>query len=80
MSKRLQVVMPDEEYRSAVRVAKKSNRSISELVRDSIRRTVQEGSTSPEARIAAVLKFAAFSGPTGDIDALLHDIEVGRNL
>ena len=29
-------------------------------------------------RIAAVLRFARFSGPTGDIDQLLAEIERGR--
>ncbi|MDE2695904.1 MAG: hypothetical protein OXH97_05235 [Chloroflexota bacterium] len=33
---------------------------------------------TPEQRIAAVLRFARFSGPTGDIDQLLDEIERGR--
>jgi hypothetical protein len=80
MSKRLQIVMPDDEYRSALKAAKKSNKSLSELVRDSVRRTVSEGAGSPEMRIAAVLKFARFEGPTGDIDEVLREIENGRGL
>lgn len=31
-----------------------------------------------ERRIAAVLRFARFAGPTGDIDQLLTEIERGR--
>jgi hypothetical protein len=31
-------------------------------------------------RIAAILRFARFEGPTGDIDELLADIERGREL
>ena len=33
-----------------------------------------------EQRVAAVLRFARFSGPTGDIDQLLAEIERGRSL
>ena len=35
---------------------------------------------APEQRIAAVLRFARFAGPTGDIDQLLGEIERGRAL
>jgi hypothetical protein len=79
MSKRLQIVMPDEEYRAVRRAARERGAPISRLVRDSLRRTLAEDqSRPPEERIAAVLRFARFDGPTGDIDQLLAEIEAGR--
>jgi predicted transcriptional regulator len=79
MSKRLQVVMSDEEYRAVERVARKWEQPVSEVVRASLKRTVEEAhERAPEERIAAVLRFARFDGPTGDIDSLLADIEAGR--
>ena len=54
---------------------------MSRLVRDSLRRTLtEETEPDPDRRIAAVLRFARFAGPTGDIEQLLQEIEQGRGL
>jgi hypothetical protein len=51
------------------------------VVREGVRRVVAEqAAVDPDRRIAAVLKFARFAGPTGDVDELLADIEHGRGL
>jgi hypothetical protein len=79
MSKRLQVVMSEEEYRAVVRAARRRGKPVAHLVRESLRRTLAEHEEPPaERRIAAVLRFARFEGPTGDIDVLLRQIEQGR--
>ncbi|MYB43193.1 MAG: antitoxin [Chloroflexi bacterium] len=81
MSKRLQVVMPDEEYEAVADLARREGKPVARVVRDSLRRTVaEEQQVSPEERIAAVLRFARFAGPTGDIDQMLAEIERGRAL
>ena len=81
MSKRLQVIMPDDEYRAVADIARRRGKPLSRIVRDSLRRTVaEELQVAPEQRIAAVLRFARFAGPTGDIDQLLSEIERGRTL
>ncbi len=80
MSKRLQVVMSDDEYRAVERVARKREQPIAEVVRASLKRTVEEAREPlPGERIAAVLRFARFEGPTGDIESMLADIEAGRS-
>ena len=81
MSKRLQIVMPDDEYRAVSRAARRRGKPVSQLVRESLRRTVAEDDEmDADARAAAVLRFARFSGPTGDIEEILADIERGRAL
>ena len=76
----MQVVMPDDEYRAMVRAARRSGKSVSQLVRDSLRRTLAEDAEQPaEERIAGVLRFARFAGPTGDIDRILAEIDQGRD-
>jgi hypothetical protein len=81
MSKRLQIIMPDDEYRAVARAARKRGKPIAQIVRESLRRTLgDDDERDPEQRIAAVLRFARFSGPTGDIDELLSEIERGRGL
>lgn len=79
MSKRLQIVMPDEEYRAVAKAAKLRKKPIAQLVRESLKKTLAEERERPaDERIAAVLRFARFSGPTGGIDEILADIEAGR--
>ena len=79
MSKRLQVVLPDDEYSAIQDAAQRQGKPIARIVRDSLRRTLsEESAVDPAERIAAVLRFARFSGPTGDIDQILEEIERGR--
>ncbi len=81
MSKRLQIVMPDDEYRAVTEAAQRQGKPVARLVRESLRRTLAEESVmAPSERIARVLQFARFAGPTGDIDSLLEEIERGRAL
>ena len=73
--------MPDDEYRAAADLARRQGKSLSRIVRDSLRRAVaEEPQVAPEQRIAAVLRFARFAGPTGDIAQMLGEIERGRTL
>ena len=59
MSKRLRVVISDADYRDVARLARKRAVPVAEVVRESLRRTVEEAAErSPEERIASVLRFA----------------------
>ncbi len=79
MSKRLQIVVSDEEYRALAKLARKRAKPVAQVVRESLRRTMaDESERRPEDRIAAVLRFARFAGPTGDIEQILQEIEQGR--
>ncbi|MGQ0703091.1 MAG: hypothetical protein ACT4PM_08175 [Gemmatimonadales bacterium] len=79
--KRLQVILPDDEYRLIARVARRRGQPVAQVVRETLRRTLaEEDEMGPEQRIAAVLRFARFSGPTGSIQRILRDIERGRGL
>jgi hypothetical protein len=81
VSKRLQVLMPDDEYRALVMAARRRGQPVSRLVRESLRQAIgQEAGEDPERRIASVLRFARFAGPTGDITQLLDEIERGRGV
>ena len=49
MSKRLQVIMPDDEYRAVADIARRQGKPLSRVVRDSLRRTVaEEPQVAPE--------------------------------
>ena len=79
MSKRLQVILPDDEYRALAAAAQRQGKPVARVVRESLKQSLaEESGTDPNERIAAVLRFARFAGPTGDIDQMLNDIERGR--
>jgi len=81
MSKRLQVMLSHDEYRAVTEAAERQGKLVASIVRESLRRTLSEDrAVDPQRRIAAVLRFARFSGPTGDVDDILRDIERGREL
>ena len=80
MSKRLQILLPESEYKDVRRVSRHLNRTVADWVSEGIRaRLVAENPEPPENRIARVMAFAKHSAPTCDIDQMLAEIESGRN-
>ena len=78
MSKRLQVVLPDPEYRDIQRAARSRNMSVAEWVRQAlslVRRSEPSGSAGK--KLEAIRAAARLQYPTADIDRMLADIERG---
>lgn len=78
MSKRLQVLFDDSEYREIERLARKQGVTVSALVREALRllrgrMPVQDS----ERKLAAIRQGARHSFPTGPIAEMLRDIERG---
>lgn len=78
MSKRLQVVLKDPEYREIQRAARLRNITVSEWVRQALallRRSEPSGSV--DKKLEAVRRAARHEFPTADIDRMLAEIESG---
>ncbi|MFY9911246.1 MAG: hypothetical protein WCF22_08970 [Candidatus Sulfotelmatobacter sp.] len=78
MSKRLQVILKDPEYREIQKVARSRRMSIAEWVRQALelaRRGEPLGSMAK--KLEAVRRAARSEFPTGDIDSMLAEIERG---
>lgn len=78
MSKRLQVILKDPEYREIQRAARSRHMSIAEWVRQALdlaRRREPVGSTGK--KLETVRRAAQCQYPTGDIDKMLSEIEAG---
>jgi len=78
MSKRLQVILKDPEYREIQRVARSRHMSLGEWVRqalDSARRQEPTGSLSKKLEVIGMA--AEHDYPAGDIDSMLAEIESG---
>lgn len=78
MSKRLQVLLEEQEMKQIRSVARRRRMTVAEWVRQALRAARQEEpGAEPEKKLAAVRVAAAHSFPTADIDEMLAQIERG---
>lgn len=78
MSKRLQVLLDEEEFDEIRRAARRQRLTVAEWVRQSLRAArAQETTASPASKLAMVREAARHSYPTGDVEQLLAEIEQG---
>ena len=78
MSKRLQVILDDEELQEIQRIAELKQMTVAEWVRQTLRAARKgESSGDPTSRLAAIRAAARNSFPTADVDEMLEQIEAG---
>jgi hypothetical protein len=78
MAKRLQVVLKDPEYREIKRAARCRQMSIAEWVRQALDLAHRREPVGKVGKKLEVIRAAARSDfPTGDIDRMLAEIEIG---
>lgn len=79
MSKRLQVLLPDQEMSDIQRLAKRDRLTVGEWVRSALREAREQRPVNePEVKLKSVRRAVKFSFPSGDIDQMLREIERGR--
>ncbi len=78
MSKRLQVVLEDAELRSFRRAARRAGVTLSEWVRQTLRRAEREtGTGSVDAKLDAIARAGEHAFPAPDIEQMNAEIERG---
>jgi hypothetical protein len=78
MSKRLQVIVDDAEYRDLQKAARRRGMTVSQWVRDAMRAARRlEPSTDAGRKLAAVREASRHGYPAPDIDQMLAEIERG---
>ncbi len=78
MSKRLQVLLPDQEMTEIQRIARREKLTVGEWVRRVLREAREQKPTNDrEAKLKAVRRGAGYSFPTADIDEMNREIERG---
>ena len=80
MSKRLQVLLDEEEYLEIQSVARRQRVTLAEWVRQALRKARSDDPRTVEAKLRAVVDASRHQFPTADIDAMLEDIEAGQRL
>jgi hypothetical protein len=78
MSKRLQVLIEEAEYRQIQRVARSRRMTVAEWVRNALRLARdRESPADPGRKLEAVRASLRHSYPVGEIDEMLAEIERG---
>jgi hypothetical protein len=78
MSKRLQVLLQEDELREIQRAARRERLTVAEWVRQTLREARRRRpEPSIERKLAAIRKAASYAAPTADIDQMLAEIESG---
>ena len=78
MSKRLQVLLPDQELAEIQRLASRERLTVGEWVRRTLREArASKSSSDPDTKLRAVRRGAELSFPTADIEQMLDEIERG---
>jgi hypothetical protein len=78
MSKRLQVLLPDQEMSDIQRLAKGERLTVGEWVRRALREArAGRPVVEPGTKLKAVRRAAKYSFPTADIPQMLREIERG---
>lgn len=78
MSKRLQVMIPDEELREIQALARREKVSVAEWVRRALRGARQsQPRIDIQRKLEAVRSAIGFDFPIADIDRMLEEIESG---
>ena len=81
MSTRLQIVVDAREAESFRRSARRQGQTLSEWARAALREAQRrQDSLTPEQKLEALDRALQHNHPTGDIEELLKEIEIGRDL
>jgi Ribbon-helix-helix protein, copG family len=82
MSKRLQVLIPEEEFERVSALAARHNVTVSELVRECLKKasSASKSDLSSSEKLTRILNYSKLNGPTGDIEQLLAEIDAGKEL
>ena len=77
MSKRLQVLLDDEEYREIQGVARRQRVTVAAWVRQALRQARSDDAGTIDAKLRAIAEASRHSFPTADIEDMLQEIEAG---
>ncbi len=78
MSKRLQVLLPDQEMTAIQRLAKRDHLTVGEWVRRALREArAGRPVIEPEMKLKAVRRASQHAFPTADSEQMLREIEQG---
>ena len=80
MTKRLQVLLEDDEYRELKQTAARERMTVAEWVRQALRVARRQRLHGMQSKLDGVREAASHDYPTGDIEDMLAEIDRGRGI
>ena len=80
MTKRLQVLLDEEEYEEIQDAARRRRMTLAEWVRQALRRAKSDDPGAVEAKLRVIAMASRLESPTADIEVMLREIEAGQRL
>ena len=80
MTKRLQVLLDEEEYEEIQDAARRRRMTLAEWVRQALRRAKSDDPGAVEAKLRVIAMASRLEFPTADIEVMLREIEAGQRL
>lgn len=80
MTKRLQVLLDDEEYLEIQGVAQRQRVTIEEWIRRALLQARGNQPSTTEAKLRAIANASRHEFPTADIEVMIREIEAGQRL
>ena len=80
MTKRLQVLLDEEEYLEFRGIARTQRVTLAEWVRQALRKAKVDQPGSADAKLRAIVDASRHEFPTADIDVMLREIDDGHRL
>ena len=80
MTKRMQVLFADDEYREIQAAAQRQRMTVAEWVRQSLRKARHDQARDVDLKLRAIAEAVRYEYPTADIDVMLEEIDAGRGL
>ena len=80
MTKRLQVLLDDEEYLEIQGVAQRQRVTIEEWIRRALLQARGNQPSTTEAKLRAIASASRHEFPTADIEVMIREIEAGQRL
>ncbi len=78
MTKRLQVLFDEDEYREIQTVARRHRVTVAEWVRQALRSARADQPGTVEAKLRSIADASRHQFPTADIEDMLREIEAGQ--
>lgn len=80
MTKRLQVLLDEEEYREIQGVARRQRLTLAEWVRQALRRARSDAPGAVDSKLRVIAAASRHSFPTADIEVMLREIEPDQDI
>ena len=78
MSKRLQVILDDEEYEVIRAIARRQGLTLAEWVRRALRRARCDASGSVDSKLRVIDEASRHTFPTADMEVMLREMALGH--